>query len=75
MELLSDFETSVKTLLKNELPGNSNNYGEFEKYGSQKRIYFSRIGMYGLEDMHEYSVIPKFFKNFYIFLYFNFSFI
>lgn len=59
----NSFEMRVKNLLQNESPSKFGKQSGSETYGSSPRIYLSRIGMYGLVDMHEYSVIPKFFDH------------
>jgi len=51
----------TNNLLKSDIT--PNDYGDVERFKSRPRVFLSRIGMYVLKDMHEYSTIPAFFEH------------
>jgi|SaaInlStandDraft_7_1057024.scaffolds.fasta_scaffold18888_2 [ribosomal protein S5]-alanine N-acetyltransferase len=63
MDTVEEYREIVKNLLVHKTPGDEEKYRKFRQSDRERRIYLSRIGMYGLNDMHEYSTIPEFFDH------------
>ena len=54
--------SSVKDKLKSQIPGSDYKGSKPYPYNCIKRIILSKISEDGLDDMHEYSILPEFYE-------------
>ena len=55
--------TDYKNKLYNIIPGIEYAEKDYYEYNCKRQIYFSKLSSKGLKDMHEYSVLPKFYEH------------